>query len=124
MKGFKLNSQGDIDIKDGNIQMAYDADLTMQTIKSVWGTQKGEWFLNIDEGINRKDIMGKNDATTDEYRESVRAELNGGLDQVDENLDIDTLTIDYDKTTRKVTANVTMVNSGTDEKINVREEWG
>ena len=59
MKGFKLNENGDVVIENGVIQMAHGTELTKQTIKSVLGTQKGEWFLNWEEGINHNAILGK-----------------------------------------------------------------
>ena len=59
MKGFALNEQGDLLIENGDIQMAHGAELTKQKIKSVLGTQKGEWFLNWEEGINYDNILGK-----------------------------------------------------------------
>ena len=59
MKGFAVDESGDVIIENGDIRMAHGADLTMQTIKSVLGTQKGEWFLNLQEGINYNEILGK-----------------------------------------------------------------
>lgn len=59
MKGFKLDESGDVSIRSGEIEMTHGAELTMQTIKSVLGTQKGEWFLNHNEGINHDNILGK-----------------------------------------------------------------
>lgn len=59
MKGFMLDEQGDVVIENGVIQMVHGTDLTMQTTKCVLGTQKGEWFLNWEEGINHDNILGK-----------------------------------------------------------------
>lgn len=59
MQGFMLDEQGDVVIQKGEIQMIHGKELTAQTIKSVLGTQKGEWFLNWDEGINLDNILGK-----------------------------------------------------------------
>ena len=59
MKGFALNNKGDVLIENKEIQLVHGTELTMQTIKSVLGTQKGEWFLNSDEGIDRNEILGK-----------------------------------------------------------------
>lgn len=59
MKGFALTENGDVLIKNNEIQMVHGAELTQQTIKTVLGTQKGEWFLNADEGINYNEILGK-----------------------------------------------------------------
>lgn len=54
-----MDENGDLLIVNGQIQMVHDADLTAQKIKTVLGTQKGEWFLNWDEGINLDNILGK-----------------------------------------------------------------
>lgn len=59
MKGFALDANGDLLIKKNDIQMIEGAELTRQTVKTVLSTNKGEWSLNIDEGINFKDILGK-----------------------------------------------------------------
>ena len=59
MKGFALDERGDVVISKGEIQMIYGSDLTVQKIKSVLGTQKGEWFLNEYEGIEYNNILGK-----------------------------------------------------------------
>ena len=73
MKDFMLNSDGDTIIENGDIQMVHGGELTKQTIKSVLGTQKGEWFLNWKQGINHNEILGKrqyasqNSALDNEY---------------------------------------------------------
>ncbi len=78
MKGFMLDEKGDIVIQGGVIQMVHGAELTMQKIKNVLGTQKGEWFLNWEEGINHDNILGKkryskkNSALNNQYIEEIR----------------------------------------------------
>lgn len=59
MKGFALDERGDLIIENGVIQMVHGVDLTTQTLKSVFSTQKGEWFFNQDEGIEINEILGK-----------------------------------------------------------------
>lgn len=59
MKGFALNEQGDLVIENGEIQMVHGTELKAQTIKTVLGTQKGEWFPNWEEGIDHNEILGK-----------------------------------------------------------------
>lgn len=41
------------------IEMVEGAELTCQKIKTVLGTNKGEWFFDEEEGINFKNILGK-----------------------------------------------------------------
>lgn len=59
IKSFKLDSNGDVVIKDNKISMVEGAELTAQTVRTVLGTNKGEWFSNLDEGISFKNILGK-----------------------------------------------------------------
>lgn len=39
--------------------MVHGAELTRQTAEAVLGTNKGEWSLNVEEGINFSNILGK-----------------------------------------------------------------
>lgn len=77
IKGFAVNDKGDVIIESGNIQMVYGSELTKQTIKTVLGTQKGEWFLNWEEGIDHNNILGKrhyasqNSALDNQYLEEI-----------------------------------------------------
>lgn len=59
MKGFMLDSNGDIVISNNEIQMVNGTDLTAQTVKTVLSTNKGEWIFDKDEGINFTNILGK-----------------------------------------------------------------
>lgn len=60
MKGFKLDSDGDVVIEKGKIAMVYDSDLIVQTVKQVLRTNLGEWEYNAAEGIDFHVILAKN----------------------------------------------------------------
>ena len=60
IKGFLLDSNGDVVIKNSQISMIDGAELTAQTVRTVLGTNNGEWFGNPDEGISFRNILGKN----------------------------------------------------------------
>lgn len=78
MKGFMLDEHGDVVIDAGEIQMVHGVELTAQTIKSVLQTQKGEWFLDWEEGINHNEILGKKryatkgDAISEQYTKEIK----------------------------------------------------
>lgn len=78
IKGFAIKD-GDLLIENGNIQMAHGAELTKQTIKTVLGTQKGEWFLNWEEGIDYNTLLGKkrfasqNSAIDNQYLDEINS---------------------------------------------------
>lgn len=59
MKGFALDEKGDLIIENNEIVMVNGNDLLKQNVKSVLSTNKGEWSLNVEEGINFNNILGK-----------------------------------------------------------------
>ncbi len=79
MKGFLLDGKGDIVISGNEIQMIDGNELLRQTVQTVEGTNKGEWFLNTEEGINFGTIFVKNPDFN-----AIRDEILSGLQQVDE----------------------------------------
>ena len=90
MKDFALDSvTGDVIIKskynkEKDIQYTSDdKNLTIQKIRMVLGTNKGEWKLNEDEGINFHVILTKN-PSYDQILDTVQ----DGLHQIDETLRI------------------------------------
>lgn len=98
MKGFKLDERGDIVFEKGKIAFVEDINLTVQTIRTVMGTNKGEWFLNDNEGIDFDFILGK--GITDDMRLSQCADA---CQQVDSNLYVYDFRSEVDKKTRQST---------------------
>ncbi len=78
IKGFALDEHGDVLIESGAIQMVQGSELTKQTIKTVLGTKKGEWFLNWEEGINYNEILGKKRLASQNTANEVRENRLGG----------------------------------------------
>ena len=117
MKGFKLDKNGDISISNGKIEYATDMELTAQKVRTVLGTNKGEWFNNKDEGIDFRFILGKS-ATEDTVREQILS----GLKQVDRELYLDSFLYSFDKQTRKSSVRFTAKNGDGETVIN-ENEW-
>lgn len=116
MQGFKLDSNGDVLIESGKITMTSGTDLTAQTLQTVAGTNKGEWFLNEDEGIDFDSVIGK--GITEDMQ---RAEMSDACKQVDENLQLTEFHRELDKKTRAATLYFTAVNQSGEE---IRVERG
>lgn len=75
MKDFKIDSNGDIAIKNHDIQFVSGAELTAQKARLILSTNKGEWILNADEGIDFSVMLVKNpnkDAILDTVRDGLR----------------------------------------------------
>lgn len=115
MQGFMLNSDGDVVIQNGQIQIINGDELLRQTVQSILGTNKGEWFLNIDEGITFSNLLGK-----EKNEELIRNEILQGLLQVDSSFYIDTFS--YEVVGRKLKINFVAKNSN-DETVEGVQEW-
>ena len=101
MKGFKI-VDGDVSITDGNIDMAEDTELEIQTMKTVLKTNKGEDVFDETEGINLRQILSKG-ATAD----MVKTQIKNGINKVDKNYTIEDFNYSLDKITRTATTNFT-----------------
>lgn len=84
MKGFMVNAGGDVVISDNEVMMVEGDELLRQTIQQVLGTNKREWFLNTGEGVDFSVMLRKR-----VDHGEIRAELQDGLRQVDEDLVLD-----------------------------------
>ena len=60
MKSFKLDANGDVVMKNNQIEIVEGVELIAQTIKSVLNTNLGEWFGDKEEGIDYQVILTKN----------------------------------------------------------------
>lgn len=97
MKGFALNSDGDVLIENNEITMVYAEDLIRQTVETVLGTNKGEWSLNIEEGITFSNILGKQ-----QDEDVIKNEIYQGLLQVDDTFEITNFSCEFDRVKRKL----------------------
>lgn len=97
MRGFKLTNTGDISIKNNKIEMIADDELTRQTIQYLLSTNKGECFYNENEGINFRNLLGKNVED-----DTVKSEILDGLMQIDQTFAITDFSTERNAETRKL----------------------
>lgn len=83
VKDFSLDDNGDIVIRNNDIQLISDKNLTIQKIRMILGTNKKEWLFNEDEGINFGVMLVKN-PNEDQILDTVL----DGLRQIDETFNI------------------------------------
>lgn len=92
MYGFKLTANGDVSINDGQIETVDGVDLEGQTIKTVIGTNKGEWPFNLNEGVDFRQILGK--GVTEDM---ARSQITSGVHQVNGNRNIENFNYTVDQ---------------------------
>lgn len=92
MKDFKIDNHGDLVMAKNDLQFVQDKDLTAQKCRLILSTNKGEWLLNRDEGINFGAILVKN-PNRDEIIDTVR----DGLRQIDSTFEITEYTFEVIK---------------------------
>lgn len=110
-----LDENGDVVIKNHIIQMVENTDLIKQTVRTVLSTNKNEWFLNIDEGINFDNLLGKKKSD-----EIIRNEILLGLQQIDESFVIEKFNTSVDRGKREMTITFTATNSS-NQTVNYSE---
>lgn len=105
MIGFKLDQNGDVLIENNQIQMINGDELIRQTARSIISTNKGEWFLNEDEGIIFDNILGK---FVDE--DVIKSEIEEGLSQIDSSFSITEFSYEFDSDKRKLKVSFSATN--------------
>lgn len=116
MKSFAIDKNGDVIIENNEILMAEGDELLRQTVQSNIATQKGEWFLDWEQGVDRSNILGK--GVTEE---TVQAEIEDALQQVYETLNI--TDFNYEVVGRKSKVKFKAATEENDKEIEVSEEW-
>ena len=90
MKTFKLDQNGDVVIKNNQIELVENMELLVQTLKQVLNTNLGEWFGDEEEGVDYKVILTKNP-----NYELIQDSINTAAQKVAEMLDLELETDDF-----------------------------
>ena len=118
IKSFSLDSNGDVEIKNNKIVIANAQELIVQKIQKMLSTNKNEWFDNSNEGINLRELSGKN---VDE--EIVKSNILEGILQIDSSFMLTAFDMNIDKATRKLNVSFTATNAQ-NETVNVETTMG
>lgn len=111
MKNFKLDGNGDVVIKNGEIEMVSGVDLTAQTFRQVIATNLGEWGYNPEEGMDFSTLLKKH-YDKDFIQETIEA----AIKQVDENAEI----IDFSCDVKERKAEISFFIVTENEKIYIQ----
>jgi hypothetical protein len=97
MKSFALKD-GDIVIENGELVMVEEQEETVQSIQIGIGTHKGEWFLDLEEGIN---FLLMVDKTVSEAEK--REEIYNTLMKQEQIKSVESIDFHFDRSTRALT---------------------
>lgn len=81
MKGFALDSHGDVVVEGNDIRLVHGTELLEQKIRQVLSTNRGEWWLDPKEGIPVQKVLKKNPNPA-----MVRDYVRSAISQVDKSL--------------------------------------
>ena len=115
MKSLLLSEDGDLIIERGDFVEVEGVDEIVQRFRFILRTNKGEWFLNPDEGIDFKVFWQK---LPDE--EEIRLALEDAVSQVPEIDRIENIRIDFDRRNRVLTVSFVAVLT-TGEEVELEE---
>lgn len=74
MYAFRLDNKGDLIIQSGELQMVHQREELVQSLERILTTNKGEWFLDSNFGLDYPQIWGKG-RTTAEIRNHITQAL-------------------------------------------------
>ncbi|MBW7452433.1 DUF2634 domain-containing protein [Paenibacillus sepulcri] len=94
MKSLKL-VDGDLVFEDGQLLMVEGPEELAQSVQLILGTNKGEWFLNLELGINF-DVFNAKQPDMEVMRDEIRA----GLHQNPRIATVEEINIISDRTSR------------------------
>ena len=117
MRGFKLTNVGDVTIKNNKIEMIADDELSRQSIQYLLSTNKGECFYNENEGINFRNLLGKNVED-----DTVKSEILDGLMQLSPDYVITNFEAEHDSKTRNLKVSF-KAESANGEVVNLETGW-
>ena len=60
MRGFALDDTGDVVLENGRIRCVEGAELAAQSVAKLLNTNRGEWWLNTEEGLDFRTLLAKN----------------------------------------------------------------
>lgn len=117
MNGFAMTDTGDVAIVNDKIPLVSGQSLLQQKVKNVLSTNKGEWFLDLNEGVDFDNLLGK--GITEDL---VRYEIEQGLLQVDRTFTITEFTCEINNKARKVRA-FFKAQTSNGEEVEVENVW-
>lgn len=100
-----LDANGDLDTSTGDLRLLGDQDAVVQDIDTRLGFFRGEWFLDLDEGVPYyEEILVKNPRLN-----VVRAILTEAMLGSPLVTEVNDLTLDYDAASRTLDVTATLV---------------
>lgn len=111
MKTFKLDQYGDVVINNQQIELVEGVQLIAQTIKQVLGTNLGEWFGDLEEGIDFHVVLTKNP-----NYDLIQDTINTAVQKVaySLNVELETDNFTFDVKGRSLTVTFTLTANGTE----------
>lgn len=107
MKAFEVDSRGDLVISKRDLVMIDGAEELRQSIERILTTNTGEWFLNMDFGLDYNEIQGKG-----KNKESVILAITEAIFQDSRVEDVDIKDISIDKSRRLLVHGTVRSTSG------------
>lgn len=111
----KIDDEGNLVIEDGDLVLIEDQDVVAQSLRMLFQTVKGEWFLDTDVGIDYLGILLRKGA----QRSEIEAHLRTKIMEVDHVENIERLTAEYDATTRSMAIDFAVTTDISDEPVEV-----
>jgi hypothetical protein len=111
MRAFKLDADGDLDVTNGRMSLVSGREAIRQKLQLGLRTFLGEWFLDVRTGLPYyQSILVKNPNS-----QSIQNFFKKAILSCDGVVSVDSISTDFDKTTRHMTISFTAkIDDGTE----------
>lgn len=117
MKTFKLDQRGDVVINNQQIELVEGVELITQTLRQVLSTNFGEWFGDVEEGIDFQAILTKN-PNYDLIKDTINTAVKKVADSLEVELETDNFTFEVVERNLHISFTLT-VNGEKSENVEV-----
>lgn len=123
MIDLKLDASGDLEVESGDLELVDGVMAVVQSIGVTWGIHQGEWLFDTSRGVPwRQDVLTKPIDPT-----LVQAAIDTSTRSVEGVVDIESIELDLDAGTRRLTFDVRVVIDNTDgaqQPVSLQGELG
>lgn len=118
-KDLKIDTDGNLVIEDGDLVLIEDQEVVAQSLRILFQTVQGEWFLNTDAGIDYLGIVFRKGAQQSEIEAHLRSKILG-IPHVQE---IEKFTAEVDKSSRSLTIEFSVTTDISEDPVDVKIQF-
>lgn len=109
----KIDDDGDFVVENGDLVIIEDQDVVAQSLRILFQTVQGEWYLDTTVGIDYLGVIFKKGVP----RSAIEAHLRSKILEIEHVKNIERLTAEVDVTTRALTVTFSVTTDISEDEV-------